>query len=35
VLEAETLLQSEDFDLVIVSAWLSGWENDKILAAGR
>ncbi len=35
VLEAETLLQSEDFDLVIVSAWLSKCEQDKTLAAGR
>jgi hypothetical protein len=34
--EAETLLRTEEFDLVIVSAWLSEWEKGKILAtAGK
>jgi hypothetical protein len=30
--EAETILRSEEFDLVIVSAWLSEWEKGKVLA---
>ena len=30
--EVETLLRSEEFDLVIVSAWLSEWEKGQILA---
>jgi len=35
-LEAEILLRTEEFDLVIVSAWLSEWEKGKILAtAGK
>ena len=34
--EAETLLRAEEFDLVIVSAWLDEWEKGKILtAAGK
>jgi hypothetical protein len=34
--EAGTLLRTEEFDLVIVSAWLSEWETGKILAtAGK
>jgi hypothetical protein len=34
--EVETLLRTEQFDLVIVSAWLSEWEKGKILAtAGK
>ena len=34
--EAETLLRTEEFDLVIVSAWLDEWEKGKILtAAGK
>jgi hypothetical protein len=32
LLEAEILLRTEEFDLVIVSAWLSEWEKGKILA---
>jgi hypothetical protein len=31
--DAETLLQTGEFDLVIVSAWLDEWEKAKILAA--
>ena len=31
--EAEILLQAEEFDLIIVSAWLSEWEKDRILSA--
>jgi hypothetical protein len=31
--EAETLLRTEEFDLVIVLAWLSEWERGRILAA--
>jgi hypothetical protein len=30
---AETLLQTDEFDLVIVSAWLEEWERSRILAA--
>jgi hypothetical protein len=34
--EVETLLRTEQFDLVIVGAWLSEWEKGKILAtAGK
>jgi hypothetical protein len=34
--EAETILRTEEFDLVIVSAWLSEWVKGKILAtAGK
>jgi hypothetical protein len=34
--EAEALLRTEEFDLVIVSAWLDEWEKGKILAtAGK
>jgi hypothetical protein len=34
--EAETLLRAEEFDLVIVSAWLEEWEKGQILtAAGK
>jgi hypothetical protein len=34
--EAETLLRTEEFDLVIVSAWLEEWEKGQILtAAGK
>ena len=34
--EVATLLRGEEFDLVIVSAWLSEWEKGRILeAAGR
>jgi hypothetical protein len=33
VRNAETLLRTEEFDLVIVSAWLDEWEKAKILAA--
>jgi DNA-binding response OmpR family regulator len=31
--EAEILLKTSKFDLVIVSAWLSEWERGRILAA--
>jgi hypothetical protein len=31
--EAETLLHREQFDLVVVSAWLTEWERGRILAA--
>jgi hypothetical protein len=31
--EAENLLQTDEFDLVIVSAWLEVLERDRILAA--
>jgi hypothetical protein len=31
--EAETLLCREQFDLIVVSAWLSEWERGRILAA--
>jgi DNA-binding response OmpR family regulator len=31
--EAEILLRAEEYDLVIVSAWLSEWEGGRILAA--
>ncbi len=31
--EAETLLRTSNFDLVIVSAWLSEWERGSILSA--
>jgi hypothetical protein len=31
--EAETLLQTDEFDLVIVSAWLEERERERILAA--
>jgi DNA-binding response OmpR family regulator len=31
--EAETLLRREQFDLIVVSAWLSEWERGRILAA--
>jgi hypothetical protein len=31
--EAEALLRTEEFDLVIVSAWLSDWERGRILSA--
>jgi hypothetical protein len=34
--EAESLLRTSNFDLVIVSAWLSEWEEGRILtAAGK
>ena len=34
--EAETLLHTGQFDLVVVSAWLSEWERGRILgAAGK
>ena len=34
--EAEILLRTEKYDLVIISAWLSEWERDQILpAAGK
>jgi DNA-binding response OmpR family regulator len=36
VSEAEILLRSDQFDLVIVSAWLSEWDRARILeAVGR
>jgi hypothetical protein len=31
--EAESILRTPTFDLVIVSAWLSEWERGRILAA--
>jgi hypothetical protein len=31
--EAETILRTERFDLVVFSAWLSEWAKGKILAA--
>jgi hypothetical protein len=31
--QCEALLHSEEFDLVIVSAWLSEWERGRILPA--
>jgi DNA-binding response OmpR family regulator len=31
--EAEILLRTEKYDLVIISAWLSEWEGDQILPA--
>jgi hypothetical protein len=31
--EAETLLRTEHFDLIIVSAWLEEWDRERILAA--
>jgi hypothetical protein len=31
--EAKSLLRASNFDLVIVSAWLSEWEKGQILAA--
>jgi hypothetical protein len=31
--DAKRLLQTEAFDLVIVSAWLSDWERGRILSA--
>jgi hypothetical protein len=33
--EAEVLLRVEQFDLVIVSAWLSDWDRGRILAAAE
>jgi hypothetical protein len=33
--EAESILRTSTFDLVIVSAWLSEWERSRILAAAR
>jgi CheY-like chemotaxis protein len=34
--EAETLLRTEEFDLIIVSAWLEEWEKGQFLtAAGK
>jgi len=33
VAEAEILLRTEEFDLLIVSAWLEEWERGRILAA--
>jgi hypothetical protein len=34
--EAEGLLRTEEFDLIIVSAWLEEWEKGQILkAAGK
>jgi DNA-binding response OmpR family regulator len=34
--EAETILRTEQFDLIIVSAWLEEWEKGRILkAAGK
>ena len=34
--ELETILRTEDFDLVIVSAWLQEWQNERIVtAAGK
>jgi|SRR3984885_11842543 hypothetical protein len=33
LLEAETLLRTETYDLVIISAWLSEWERGRILSA--
>jgi hypothetical protein len=34
--EAEILLRTEKYNLVIISAWLSEWERDQILpAAGK
>jgi hypothetical protein len=31
--EAEILLRTEKYDLVIISAWLSEWERGQILSA--
>jgi DNA-binding response OmpR family regulator len=31
--EAETLLRTEQFDLIILSAWLEEWDRGRILAA--
>jgi hypothetical protein len=31
--EAETILRTDEFDLVIVSAWLEEWEKEQIIAA--
>jgi DNA-binding response OmpR family regulator len=31
--EAEILLRSEQFDLVVVSAWLDDWDRVKLLSA--
>jgi DNA-binding NtrC family response regulator len=31
--EAQTLLRSEEFDLVVVSAWLDEWDRATILSA--
>jgi hypothetical protein len=31
--EAEILLRTEQFDVVVVSAWLSEWERGRILSA--
>jgi hypothetical protein len=31
--EAETILRTREFDLVIVSAWLEEWETGQILTA--
>jgi len=31
--EAESLVRTQEFDLVIVSAWLNEWERGRILAA--
>ena len=33
--EAESILRTSTFALVIVSAWLSEWERSRILAAAR
>ena len=31
--EVETILRTEEFDLIIVSAWLGEWEKGQILSA--
>jgi hypothetical protein len=31
--EAQILLRTEEFDLVVVSAWLDEWDRSKILSA--
>jgi DNA-binding response OmpR family regulator len=31
--EAESLLRTSEFDLVVISAWLSEWEKGHILSA--
>jgi hypothetical protein len=31
--KAESLLRTSEFDLVVISAWLSEWEQDHILSA--
>jgi DNA-binding response OmpR family regulator len=33
VAEAELILLTEDFDLIIVSAFLDEWEKDRVLSA--